>query len=100
MLPQLSKDVFFEFLILQIQGILNLVLPFFIYALIFVTFVKLINTALCKKFINDIMCLLDIVVLAICVVIFMLNVSLLSWIAICASIMNFIFAAVFSYAEL
>ena len=99
-LALLSKKKLIEMLLLSISSILKLVLPLFIYALIFITLIKLLNTVICKKWINAILSLFDIVVFATCFIIFALNISLLSWIALSASILNFIFNIVFPHAQM
>ena len=99
-LAALSGKAIIVSLLLPIKDLLSTIIPYFIYLLTFILVIKLLNAMICKHFFNFIASVLDIAAFVFCLLIFILNISLLSWIAVSFSIINFLFNVVFRHAQM
>lgn len=99
-LATLSGKAIIVSLLLPLKSLIEAILPYFVYLLAFVLALKLLNTVACNHFINFLTSVIDIAVFVFCLLIFVLNISLLTWIAFSCSIINFIYNVVFRHAQM
>lgn len=90
----------FESTVARLRDFVPELIMYFVFAILFIIFIKLINTAWCNRTVNTFTALLDIIVFILCTMIFIINISFFSWLALTASILSFIFNAVFSRAQM